>query len=80
MMCSYFSAVSHTLLCANHKMQHGNILSAAKISLLQAIYCCMLNINCSKVIFFQVIIFPCCKPYIAVCSALSAARPSFIVR
>ena len=37
-----------------HTLHHGNILSCAKISLLIAIRCCILIINCSKVIYHRV--------------------------
>ena len=46
----YIPAESHTLLYANHVLQECNLLSCAYISLLQAIHCCVLIINCSKVI------------------------------
>ena len=49
----FFSADSHTLLCANHKMMQGNLSSCANISLLQAISCCVHIINDSKVIFYR---------------------------
>ena len=42
------------MLYAKHILQHGNILSCAKISLLIAIRCCILIINCSKVVYHRV--------------------------
>ena len=63
----FFPAASHTLLYAYHKLQQGNILSCAKISFLIFIRCCRLFINCSKVIFYRVLIFLCCNSYVLLC-------------
>ena len=34
------------------------------MSLLQAIRCCMLIIYCSNVMFYRILIFTCCRPYV----------------
>ena len=49
------------LLIGNTVLQQGNLLLCANISLLQAIYRCVLIINWSKVIFYPAIIFHYCK-------------------
>ena len=54
----YFPAAKHALVYASHILQRGNLSSCANISLLITIRCCMLIINCSKVIFYRALIFP----------------------
>ena len=59
----------------NHKLLQANMLSCAYISLLQAIRCCLLIINCSKVILYRVLICPCCKPNVVSHTQTSSYRP-----
>ena len=54
-------------LCSNRKLQQGYLLVFANVSLLQAKCSCMLITICSKVFFYRVLIFLCCKPYIVEC-------------
>ena len=51
-------AANHTLLCAYHKLQQGNILLCANISLPQAMPSYKLIMYCSKVIFYHVLYVP----------------------
>ena len=51
----YFFVV--VVLSASRKLQHGNLLECANISLQQIIRCCLLTVNCSKVTVFRVQIF-----------------------